>query len=131
MSGEPLGLHRLDEMLTDADLADEVTRLSGTSLGTASGSGELDVRLRLLDEPYPPFPAHDLRAPQRLAVALGAAVGAAGLAGRIRPVDVTATRVNTAGIPRPWAVERVTDVSSEIEAPKVPWWHPLWRLVRR
>jgi hypothetical protein len=130
-SPEIVGLHRLDDMLTDADLADELARVAGASLASAERTGELGALLHLLDDPYPPFPAHDLRAPQRIAVALGAAVGAAGLAGRIRPVDVTATRVHTGNHERPWAIERVSDVSDDMEATKVPWWHPLWRFVRR
>jgi len=106
----PLGVNRLDSMLAEAELSEEVGRLVGDALGHVVPTGELDVHLRILDEPYPPFPAHDLRAPQRIGVALGAAVGAAGLAGRLLPVDVVTSVRNIDGVmPRPWAVERLTD----------------------
>ena len=70
----------------------------------------------LADVPYPPFPAHDLRAPQRQAVALGAAAGAAGLAGRLRPVDVLApTGAQRApDTRRPWAIERVVELPPRV-----------------
>jgi hypothetical protein len=127
----PIGLHRLDELVPLDDLGDEVGRVAGALLSPSERGGELGARLRFAGEPYPPFPAHDLRAPQRVAVALGAAIGAAGLAGRLRPVDVTAIRVDAAAVERPWAVERVTDVSAEVERSTVPWWHRSWRRVAR
>ena len=43
-------------------------------------------------------------------VALGAAIGAAGLAGRARPVDVIGRRpARSIDLPRPWAIEEVAD----------------------
>jgi hypothetical protein len=103
-----VGLHRLSEVLTDAELDAELGRIVGATLGNRSGTDELGARLRLMDDSYPPFPAHDLRAPQRVVVALGAAVGAAGLAGRLRSVDVIAPTAQLPDMmPRPWAVERV------------------------
>lgn len=72
------------------------------------GPGDPDRRLALAGVEHPPFPPHDLRSPLRQCVALGAALGAAGLAGRLRPVDmVTATGVAST-VERPWAVERVS-----------------------
>lgn len=71
------------------------------------GTGDADRRLRLSETEFPPFPPHDLRAPQRQCVALGAAVGAAGLAGRLRPVDMVATTI-APNVERPWAIERVS-----------------------
>ena len=64
---------------------------------------------------YPRYPAHDLRAPARVCVALGAAMGAAGRAGRVRPVDVvepTASR----SIEYPWVVERLSDLPEPMPA---------------
>jgi hypothetical protein len=61
----------------------------------------------------PAFPPHDLRAPQRQCVALGAAVGAAGLAGRLRPVDMLLPVASTSNeLERPWAIERVPNLPS-------------------
>ena len=72
------------------------------------GSGDPDRRLTLAGVAHPPFPPHDLRSPQRQCVALGAALGAAGLAGRLRPVDMVAATTVAANVDRPWAVERVS-----------------------
>lgn len=74
----------------------------------------------------PPYPAHDLRSPARMCVALGAAVGAAGLAGRLRPVDVVdtiSTTVDSSG--HPWAIERV----SELPTPEPPRISPVKRVI--
>jgi hypothetical protein len=78
---------------------------------------------------YPRYPAHDLRAAERQCVALGAAVGAAGLAGRLRPVDVQLPALTvTADVERPWAVERVSELPVRDE-PRRP--HALSRFVAR
>ncbi|MGB7877375.1 MAG: hypothetical protein WBL31_01345, partial [Ilumatobacteraceae bacterium] len=67
--------------------------------------------LLLSGVPYPDFPPHDLRSPQRQCVAIGAAVGAAGLAGRLRPVDVLVPASSAADpLDRPWAVEKVSNL---------------------
>jgi hypothetical protein len=96
------------DVLPDSELDAELGRIVGVTLGNRSGISELGVALRVADRPYPPFPRHDLRAPQRVVVALGAAAGAAGLAGRLRPVDVVApTHQLPDVLPRPWAIERV------------------------
>ena len=66
-------------------------------------------RLELATVAYPEFPPHDLRAPGRQCVALGAALGAAGLAGRLRPVDMqTPATTGSNDFERPWAIERVS-----------------------
>jgi hypothetical protein len=73
----------------------------------------VDCGLTLAGVPYPDFPPHDLRAPQRQCVALGAAVGAAGLAGRLRPVDMLLPVASTTNeLERPWAIERVSNLPS-------------------
>jgi len=116
VSADPVGLHRLDNILAEAELADEVSAIAKNSLSETSSSTELEINLQVLGEPYPPFPAHDLRAPQRVAVALGAATGAAGLAGRLRPVDVlTPTNQVSDSSTNPWAIERIIDPPLQIE----------------
>lgn len=87
-----------------SDLAIEIRRL-------LDDAPPVDCPLQLTGVRYPEFPAHDLRAPQRQCVALGAAIGAAGLAGRLRPVDMQMpTNVDSDGGDRPWAIERVSDL---------------------
>jgi hypothetical protein len=116
VTSDSIGLHNLDEILPEAELADEVGEITRSSLTEESNSSELDLNLQLVGEPYPPFPAHDLRAPQRVAVALGAATGAAGLAGRLRPVDVLApTHQVGDGTTNPWAIERIIEPPLQIE----------------
>ncbi len=70
------------------------------------------LRDRLLvaaGRPHPDFPAHDVRSADRLCAALGAAVGAAGLAGRLRPVDMLLPPTPVIEeSERPWAIERVS-----------------------
>jgi hypothetical protein len=93
-----------DDVDEPADLVAEVQRL-------LEDAPPVECGLRLADMPYADFPPHDLRSPQRQCVALGAAVGAAGLAGRLRPVDMLLTVVTaSSGVERPWAIERVTNL---------------------
>ena len=79
-----------------------------THLGIAEVGGPIAIRVG--DSPYPDYPDADVRAARRQCVALGAAIGAAGLSGPLRPVDT----VNAASphdtmieVRRPWAIERV------------------------
>ena len=98
-----------DDIEDAAELLAELHRFVDSLDGapTDDGLGEL----WLAGAPFPPFPPHDVRAPERQCVALGAAVGAAGLAGRLRPVDML-TPIAPAVDPsdRPWAVERVSSL---------------------
>lgn len=122
------GFHRLVELLTESELGDVTSALVANALRCAdartrdgsSPTGQLSMNetLSVLGEPYPPYLDHDLRAPQRVAVALGSAVGAAGLAGRLRPVDVMSPASDASGsLPKPWAIERVMDESMQVEPP--------------
>ena len=117
-------LHRLDDVLGAPELADLVDEIAATAIASTGKSGELHLQLVLADDPYPPFPAHDLRAPQRQAVALGAAAGAAGLAGRLRPVDVLSPTgaPRAADTRRPWAIERIVELPPRVRARRRPWW---------
>jgi hypothetical protein len=127
----PLGVNDLDDVLGESRLSQEVARLVADALLDVERTTELDAVLVVLDEPYPPFPAHDLRAPQRVGVALGAAVGAAGLAGRLRAVDVlTSVRPMVESLPRPWAIERLADAPLEIARDRPSWWSRTRKLVK-
>ncbi len=124
IAAEVAALHRLDEVLDAPALADLVDEIAATAIAATGKSGQLDLRLVLAGDPYPPFPLHDLRAPQRQAVALGAAAGAAGLAGRLRPVDVHAPSGAARAVDtrRPWAVERIVQLPPRVRAHHQPWW---------
>ncbi len=77
--------------------------------GRGSPDATADAGLQLVDVAYPPFPAHDQRSGHRQAVALGAAVGAAGLAGPLRPVDMIISSVAVDDqFDRPWAIEELS-----------------------
>jgi hypothetical protein len=117
------GTHRLDDILGGPELAETVDGMASAALATAGRSGELALGLMVAGSPYPPFPAHDLRAPQRQCVALGAAAGAAGLAGRLRPVDVLAPTTSAPpSMRRPWAIEQVVELPPPVRARRRPWW---------
>jgi hypothetical protein len=110
-----------DDVDEPAELVTEIERL-------LEDAPPVECRLHLADVPYADFPPHDLRAPQRQCVALGAAVGAAGLAGRLRPVDMLLPMVAPASdAERPWAIERV----SNLPAPHAPTIGPAKRFVAR
>ena len=94
--------------LIDAQATDTAT---DTETDRASEPGDRPA-LRIGDEAYPPYPAHDIRAPERQCVALGAAVGAAGLSGRIRPIDMMLPPFTTDdSLERPWAIERMSTLT--------------------
>lgn len=101
-----------DDVLTDAALGEVIDhideRAGAGNDQTADGAG---VRLQLVDVAYPPFPSHDQRSAQRQAVALGAAIGAAGLAGPLRPVDMIIPIVAVDDqFDRPWAIEELSSL---------------------
>jgi hypothetical protein len=85
-----------------------VGELDGTNVAENDGTDEVH-RLWMGDEAYPTFPLHDLRSSARQCVALGAAVGAAGLVGRLRPVDMLLPGQSGTG-DRPWVIERLSDL---------------------
>lgn len=94
-----------DELVDPVDIAAQIER-THEQVGDAHG---IDGALELAGDAYPPYPVHDIRAPARQCVALGAAVGAAGLSGRIRPIDMTIPVVPVADVSdRPWAIERLS-----------------------
>lgn len=102
------------------DDLDEPTELVAEIKRLLEDAPPVERDLRLGDVAYPPFPPHDLRAPQRQCVALGAALGAAGLAGRLRPVDVLLPMETAANqFDRPWAIERVSNLPTPREGASI------------
>jgi len=97
---------RGDDTPVNGIRADEPFADPGGSSRPVSG-GEL----RVLDRAIPAYPGHDLRASERIAVALGAAVGASGATERQRQLEPLASLQPTSEgalpVRRPWAVERV------------------------
>jgi len=110
-----------DDFMTDVELAevmdrvDERVRAKDDTDDTVSEVGQ--PALDLVGVPYPVYPEHDLRAAQRQVAALGAAVGAAGLAGPLRPVDMIISGIAVDDqFDRPWAIEEMStlpDVRSD------------------
>ena len=103
-----------EDFLTDPALGELLDRVDARattkeeSERTTTGRDPA-LELDLVGSPYPPYPEHDLRAAQRQAVALGAAVGAAGLAGPLRPVDMMLTSgAVDEQFDRPWAIEALS-----------------------
>ncbi len=115
-----------DDHFDGDELAAAVQRIAET----VDRSGELDSDgIRLGQDAYPTYPAYDIRSAERQCVALGAAVGAAGLAGRLRPVDMVLPRpVADDGEERPWAIERMTDLPP---APRAVTVGPVKRVLAR
>ena len=109
-----------------ADPVDIVAEVARTIDGRTTSD---DVTLVVADEAYPPYPPHDIRAPERQCVALGAAVGAAGLSGRIRPIDMLIPSQPAAeSLDRPWAIERLSTLPARSDTPRV---NPAKRLLGR
>jgi hypothetical protein len=103
-SESPVSVGWFDDVDERAELVTELRRL-------LEDATPVDCRLDLAGTPYPEFPPHDLRAPGRQCVALGAALGAAGLAGRLRPVDLLSPVDSVArDVERPWAIEEVSNL---------------------
>jgi hypothetical protein len=120
-----------DDLLSDTDLTETLTRVSSSAdARTAFIGGEAAARVALgvVGDRYPAFPAHDLRSPQRQGVALGAAAGAAGLAGTLRAVDmIVHTMGDAPQFDRPWAIERLSDLPENVSVPI----GPLKKMTRR
>ena len=103
-----------DDFMSDATLAEVVDRVDERTQVRHHDPDSEDrwsapLILDVVGVPYPAYPAHDLRSAERQAAALGAAVGAAGLAGPLRPVDMI---ISSAAVDdqydRPWAIEEVS-----------------------
>jgi hypothetical protein len=100
----PASVGWFDDVDDRAELVAELRRL-------LDDATPVECRFDLAGTAYPDFPPHDLRAPGRQCVALGAALGAAGLAGRLRPVDLLSPVDSVASeFERPWAIEEVSNL---------------------
>jgi len=115
ISNVDVPLAYFDDFLTDAALAEVVDRVDERAhIHDLEVYGEEAIRSVVLDlvgVPYPAYPDHDLRSAKRQGAALGAAVGAAGLAGPLRPVDMI---ISSAAVDdqfdRPWAIETLSSL---------------------
>lgn len=87
-------------------------------------AGEPSRVIEIDERPYPDLPSDDPRSAVQIAVALGAACGAAGLGGRARSVQTAVPHRDSLGSAwRPWTVERVSlDFD---EPPPRSWWRRL------
>lgn len=95
-----------DDLSDPAEIFERLAIVDGRQFDELDGYG-----IHIAGEPYDLYPPHDLRAPERQCVALGAAVGAAGLAGRLRPIDIVAVNASAfSDLARPWAIERVSEL---------------------
>lgn len=112
-SDSPISISWFDDVDEPTQLVSEIRRL-------LDDARPVECTLQLAAMDYPDFPSHDVRASQRQCVALGAAIGAAGLAGRLRPVDILMPEASTSSeFERPWAIERVSDLPTPRRAPKI------------
>jgi hypothetical protein len=113
----PFSVGLFDEIVDPDTLATLVQRITSAAIpDTRSGP----LALVVADEDHPDYPAHDVRSGDRLAVALGAAVGAAGLAGRLRPVDMLLPPTPVIDeSERPWAIERISPQLEHTEPGKI------------
>ncbi|MGB3737595.1 MAG: hypothetical protein WA964_21775 [Ilumatobacter sp.] len=113
VSSIDIAMAYFEDFMTDPALGEVIDRIDERAATKAESertdAGVASLALELVDVAYPPFPAHDQRSPQRQAVALGAAVGAAGLAGPLRPVDMIISSVAVDDqFDRPWAIEALS-----------------------
>lgn len=117
LGSEPVTPGWIDELVDPDELRRRLERLQERQ--QLHSVDDAKTSLRLVDQTLATHPAHDVRAPARLAVALGAAVGAAGLAGRLRPVDVIVAPSSPDLSTHPWAIEAVSPLAPTPDAPRV------------
>ncbi len=110
ISSIEIAMAYFEDFMTDPALGEVIDRIDErVASEPPAADGSAPLALELVDVAYPPFPPHDQRSAQRQAVALGAAVGAAGLAGPLRPVDMIISTVAVDDqFDRPWAVEELS-----------------------
>jgi hypothetical protein len=110
----PVSMHTFDELIDRVDLVALVEQVRDDQLDDPQDGSA--PSLHIGGDAFPPFPPHDIRAPERQCVALGAAIGAAGLAGRLRPIDMLLPMVTAAELAqRPWAIERMSTLPQRVD----------------
>ncbi len=129
-SSAPISLALFDGLTDPADLAAQIQQAATFGLDGLAPPAPMSS-LDLAGVAHLSYPPHDIRSPQRQCVALGAAIGAAGLAGRLRPIDMMLPSVAAATTERPWAIEKVSAVPTNIEPKPVSTARRVMRLVPR
>jgi hypothetical protein len=105
-STRPVSVGLFDELVDPDTLAAQLQRVTAPAFPDERRE---PPQLVAGGRSHPDFPTHDVRSADRLCAALGAAVGAAGLAGRLRPVDMLLPPTPVIEeSERPWAIERVS-----------------------
>ena len=120
-----------DDFLAETALAEQMARAAERADVAVDAAAQAGAPLRPVievpDAQVGDFPEHDIRSARRQAVARGAALGAAGLAGPVRPVDmiVVGTGVDDQ-FDRPWAIETLPldDAPAEVDADRSRRWRP-------
>ena len=126
----PISFELFDGLTDAADLAAHIQHSAALGLDRLTSPAPASP-IDLAGIAHPSYPLHDIRSPQRQCVALGAAIGAAGLAGRLRPIDMILPSVQAATTERPWAIERVSAVPTNDEPRQISTAKRLTRFVPR
>ena len=126
----PISFELFDGITDAADLAAQIQEAAALGLDRVTSPGPTSP-IDLAGIAHPSYPLHDIRSPQRQCVALGAAIGAAGLAGRLRPIDMMLPSVQAPTTERPWAIERVSAVPTNVEPRPISTTRRLTRFVPR
>ena len=116
VGGAPFSVTMFDGLSDIESIHEQILAVRAAQPNLASVN-DLDAEPLLVGTvQYPAFPPHDLRSPARQGVAIGAAIGAARIGGRHRPVDIIRSTDSEADFTRrPWAIERVS--STRTQAP--------------
>jgi hypothetical protein len=116
----PMTVEIFDDFMDDVTLAEALDRVA-RGVGNEAG-GPATTREPVLDlagVASTSFPDHDVRSVRRQAVSLGAAVGAAGLAGALHPLEPVGAGPIPDPLDRPWAIEALaTDTQRRRDAPR-------------
>lgn len=107
-------------LATPAELGAALQQLTSETVGERDSPSQLSV----VDALYPLLEADDPAAGERIAVAFGAAIGAAGLAGTARALSIaTPSRNSVRSAWRPWTLEALAEPI--VEPPRPTLWQRL------